>query len=74
MDVLELLIDPQPPEGFEAVTTEVVPGLPESIQQRHLQAFNRVWKGKIPNSQPARHFNRYFEMIMRVCSFLTGIP
>jgi len=69
VDVLELLIDPQPPEGFEAVTTEAVPGLPEPIQRRHLQAFNRVWKGKIPSSQPTRHFNRYFEMIMRSIYF-----
>ena len=65
--MLELLIDPQPPEGFEVVTTEAVPGLPENIHRCNLQAFNRVWKGKIPNSQPARHFNRYFEMILRVC-------
>ena len=66
VDVLELLIDPQPPEGFEVVTTETVPGLASNIRQRNLQAFNRVWKGKIPTTQAARHFNRCFEMILRV--------
>lgn len=31
-----------------------------------VQAFTRVWKGKIPVSQAARQFNRCFEMILRV--------
>lgn len=63
-----MLIDPQPPEGFDVVTTDSVPGLPLEITQQPggLQAFNRVWKGKIPTTQTARHFNRCFEMILRV--------
>lgn len=70
--MIELLIDPQPPEGFEVVTTETVPGLPADNAPRrsHIQAFNRVWKGKIPVTQTARHFHRCFEMILRVRTFL----
>lgn len=66
--MIELLIDPETPEGFDVVTTETVPGLPIDNIRRHpnLQAFNRVWKGKIPSVQAARHLNRCFEMILRV--------
>ena len=66
--MIELLIDPQPPEGFDVVTTETVPGLPvdNHRSRSQIQAFNRVWKGKIPATQTARHFNRCFEMILRV--------
>jgi len=67
IDVIELLIDPQPPDGFDVVTTEAVPGLPiDSIHRSNLQAFNRVWKGKLPATHQARHFSRCFEMILRV--------
>lgn len=63
-----MLIDPLPPEGFDVVTTDSAPGLPLEITQQpgSLQAFNRVWKGKVPAVQTARHFNRCFEMILRV--------
>ena len=66
--MIELLIDPHPPEGFDVVTTEAVPGLPVDHQRNRcqIQAFNRVWKGKIPATQTARPFNRCFEMILRV--------
>ncbi|EFX89381.1 hypothetical protein DAPPUDRAFT_40738 [Daphnia pulex] len=71
IDVIELLIDPETPEGFDVVTTETVPGLPIDNIRRHpnLQAFNRVWKGKIPSVQAARHLNRCFEMILRSIYF-----
>lgn len=68
VDVIELLIDPEPPVGFDVVTTETVPGLPidDHRCRSQIQAFNRVWKGKFPASHPMRHFNRCFEMILRV--------
>ncbi|XP_059351157.1 C2 domain-containing protein 5-like isoform X2 [Daphnia carinata] len=71
IDVIELLIDPETPEGFDVVTTESVPGLPiDSIRRRlNLQAFNRVWKGKIPTIHSARYLNRCFEMILRSIYF-----
>lgn len=67
--MIELLIDPETPEGFDVVTTETVPGLPIDNNRRRtsLQAFNRVWKGKIPTVHGTRHLNRCFEMILRVC-------
>lgn len=75
IDVIELLIDPETPEGFDVVTTETVPGLPiDSLRRRpNLQAFNRVWKGKIPTVHAARHLNRCFEMILRVRTFLNTL-
>lgn len=73
--MIELLIDPETPEGFDVVNTETVPGLPiDSIRRRpNLQAFNRVWKGKIPTLQAARHLNRCFEMILRVQNVLNNL-
>lgn len=70
--MIELLIDPETPEGFDVVTTEMVPGVAIDNTRRRtkLQAFNRVWKGKIPNVQGPRHLNRCFEMILRVGSYL----
>ncbi len=73
MDVIELLIDPAPVEGFDVVTTESVPGLPSNGRRRYIQAFTRVWKGKIPVTQVARQFNRCFEMILRVRVSLSSV-
>lgn len=73
MDVIELLIDPAPVEGFDVVTTESVPGLLSNGRRRYIQAFTRVWKGKVPVTQVARQFNRCFEMILRVRLSLSNV-
>ena len=37
VDVIELLIDPQPVDGFDVVTTETVPGTADSTKPGHVQ-------------------------------------
>jgi hypothetical protein len=74
VDVISLLIDPHPPEGFYVVNTETVPGLDEQEIVRNLQMFTQVWRAKIPTGQPtsvfSKHFNRLLQVGLRIGEFL----
>lgn len=51
LEVLTLLMEPSPPEGFFIVNTQNVPGLmvePETVQQQ--QYFVQVWRGKFTST------------------------
>lgn len=66
VDVISLLIDPRPPEGFCVVNTETVPGLDEQEIVRNLQMFTQVWRAKIPAGQPTSVFNKHFHRLLQV--------
>lgn len=66
VDVISLLIDPHPPEGFYVVNTETVPGLDEQEIVRNLQMFTQVWRAKIPAGQPTSVFSKHFHRLLQV--------
>ena len=65
VDVISLLIDPYPPEGFYVVNTETVPGLDELEIVRNLQMFTQVWRAKIPAGQPTSAFSQHFHRLLQ---------
>lgn len=66
VDVISLLIDPHPPEGFYVVNTETVPGVDEQEIVRNLQMFTQVWRAKIPTGQPTSVFSKHFHRLLQV--------
>ena len=65
VDVISLLIDPCPPEGFYVVNTETVPGLDDQEIVRNLQMFTQVWRAKIPAGQPTSAFSQHFHRLLQ---------
>jgi len=69
VDVISLLIDPCPPEGFYVVNTETVPGLDEQEIVRNLQMFTQVWRAKIPAGQLTCVFSQHFHRLLQASHF-----
>ncbi|XP_069698682.1 C2 domain-containing protein 5 isoform X6 [Periplaneta americana] len=69
VDVISLLIDPRPPEGFHVVNTETVPGLDEQEVVRNLQMFTQVWRAKIPTGQPTSVFSKHVHRVLQSVYF-----
>ncbi|XP_023709437.1 C2 domain-containing protein 5 isoform X3 [Cryptotermes secundus] len=69
VDVISLLIDPHPPEGFYVVNTETVPGLDDQEIVKNLQMFTQVWRAKIPTGQPTSVFSKHFHRLLQSVYF-----
>lgn len=65
-DIVSLLIDPPPPDGFHVVNTEFVPNLDELEVVKNLQMFTQIWRAKIPLGQPLTSFNQHFNRLLQV--------
>lgn len=67
VDVISLLMDPHPPDGFSVVNTEVVPGLEDMEVVRNLQMFTQVWRAKVTPTMPpvvySKHFHRMLQSV-----------
>jgi uncharacterized protein YbjQ (UPF0145 family) len=69
VNVISLLIDPCPPEGFYVVNTKTVPGLDEQEIVRNLQMFTQVWRAKIPAGQLTCVFSQHFHRLLQSVYF-----
>ncbi|XP_026282094.1 C2 domain-containing protein 5 isoform X2 [Frankliniella occidentalis] len=69
VDVISLLMDPHPPDGFFVVNTEVVPGLEEMEVVRNLQMFTQVWRAKVTPSMPPMVFSKHFHRMLNSVYF-----
>ncbi|XP_018327018.1 C2 domain-containing protein 5 isoform X4 [Agrilus planipennis] len=47
IELMNLLMEPQPPDGFHVVNTEQVPGLTELEIVKNLQMFMQIWRAKL---------------------------
>lgn len=72
LEVLTLLMEPSPPEGFFIVNTQNVPGMgpmePESggpAQQQHQQYFVQVWRGKFTSNHIQNQFARSLQKLLQ---------
>ncbi|KAK3931805.1 C2 domain-containing protein 5 [Frankliniella fusca] len=69
VDVISLLMDPHPPDGFFVVNTEVVPGLGDMEVVRNLQMFTQVWRAKVTPSMPPMVFSKHFHRMLHSVYF-----
>lgn len=69
IEVINLLIEPRPPDGFQVVNTEIVPGLDELELAKNLQMFTQVWRARVSLNQPASHFDRHFQKLLQSIYF-----
>lgn len=63
LEILSLLMEPCPPEGFHVVNTQSVPGLHDLEVVRNLRMFTQIWRAKLCVGQSSgnlpKHFQRY---------------
>ncbi|GAB0096729.1 C2 domain-containing protein [Sergentomyia squamirostris] len=64
LEVISLLMEPCPPEGFHVVNTQTVPGLLDLEVVRNLQYFAQVWRGHISQqTHLAKNLQRLLQCI-----------
>ncbi|GJQ66805.1 hypothetical protein Trydic_g18573 [Trypoxylus dichotomus] len=62
VEVINLLMEPTPPDGFHVVNTELVPGLEDLEIVKNLQMFTQIWRCKLTNNLD-KHFHRVLQAI-----------
>uniref|UniRef100_A0A1Q3G2Q2 Putative ca2+-dependent phospholipid-binding protein n=1 Tax=Culex tarsalis TaxID=7177 RepID=A0A1Q3G2Q2_CULTA len=69
LEIVSLLSEPCPPDGFDVVNTETVPGLQDLEVVRNLQMFTQVWRAKMPVNQPNINFSKHFQRLLQAIFF-----
>lgn len=81
LEIIALLMESCPPDGFHVVNTETVPGVPlhqPPLQVvRNLQMFTQIWRAKLGASAPGGHHNhnqgsnfaRHFQRLLQTIFF-----
>ncbi|XP_055375109.1 C2 domain-containing protein 5 isoform X2 [Condylostylus longicornis] len=69
LEIIKLLMEPCPPEGFHIVNTQAVPGLHDMEVVRNLQMFTQVWRAKIAIGQNTGHFPKHFQRLLQTIYF-----
>ncbi|XP_049826381.1 C2 domain-containing protein 5 isoform X2 [Aethina tumida] len=63
-EIINLLVERPPPEGFHVVNTETVPGLEDLEIVKNLQMFTQIYRVKIqPQFNLNQHFRRLLESV-----------
>lgn len=64
LEVMNLLRETRPPDGFHVVNTEFVPGLEEMEIVKNLQMFIQIWRAKVqtPHSLD-KHYQRLLHSV-----------
>lgn len=65
-EVLNLLMEPRPPDGFHVVNTEHVPGLDDLEIVKNLQMFTQIFRAKI---QPPYNLDKHFHKLLETIYF-----
>jgi len=61
LEVISMLMEQCPPDGFHIVNTQIVPGLHDLEVVKNLQMFTQVWRAKFPVNQPNSNFPKHFQ-------------
>ncbi|XP_053697644.1 C2 domain-containing protein 5 isoform X2 [Sabethes cyaneus] len=69
MEIISLLMEPCPPDGFVVVNTQTVPGQHDLEVVRNLQMFTQIWRAKLPTIQPNTSFSKHFQRLLQVIYF-----
>lgn len=66
LEIMNLLRETRPPDGFHVVNTEFVPGLEELEIVKNLQMFVQIWRAKV---QIPYNLDRHFERLLHSVFF-----
>lgn len=69
MEIISLLMEPCPPDGFVVVNTQTIPGQYELEVVRNLQMFTQIWRAKLPTNLPNTSFSKHFQRLLQVIYF-----
>ncbi|KAL5274474.1 C2CD5 family protein [Megaselia abdita] len=69
LEIISLLIESCPPEGFHVVNTQSVPGLQDLEVVRNLQMFSQVWRAKLSVGQNSSNFPKHFQRLLQTIYF-----
>ncbi|KAH8294190.1 hypothetical protein KR054_009273 [Drosophila jambulina] len=61
LEIISLLMEPYPPEGFHVVNTQQVPGMLEMDTVKNLQMFTQVWRARLEVGQSVNGFPKHFQ-------------
>lgn len=64
LEVLTLLMEPSPPEGFYIVNTQNVPGLPDP-ENGQQQYFVQMWRGKFTSNHIQNQFAKSLQKLLQ---------
>lgn len=66
LEIMNLLRETRPPDGFHVVNTEFVPGLDELEIVKNLQMFVQIWRAKV---QVPYNLDKHFERLLQSVFF-----
>uniref|UniRef100_A0A1B0GF18 C2 domain-containing protein n=1 Tax=Glossina morsitans morsitans TaxID=37546 RepID=A0A1B0GF18_GLOMM len=69
LEIISLLMEPYPPEGFHIVNTERLPGILDMELVKNLQMFTQVWKAKLDIAQSISNFQKHFQRLLQTIFF-----
>ncbi|CAD7093400.1 unnamed protein product [Hermetia illucens] len=69
LEIITLLMEPVPPDGFYVVNTQSIPGLQDLEVVKNLQMFTQVWKAKLTLGHGIGHFPKHFQRILQTIFF-----
>ncbi|XP_065354941.1 C2 domain-containing protein 5 [Calliphora vicina] len=69
LEIISLLMEPQPPEGFHVVSTQKVPGMMDMEAVKNLQMFTQVWRAKTDTGQTVSGFPKHFQRLLQTIYF-----
>lgn len=69
LEVISLLTESGPPDGFHVVNIQYVPGMQDLDLIKHLQMFTQVWRAKVPPNQPNSNFSKHFQRLLQTIYF-----
>ncbi|XP_043653211.1 C2 domain-containing protein 5 isoform X2 [Drosophila teissieri] len=69
LEIISLLMEPYPPEGFHVVNTQQVPGMLEMDTVKNLQMFTQVWRARLEVGQSVNGFPKHFQRLLQTIYF-----
>ncbi|XP_037951366.1 C2 domain-containing protein 5-like [Teleopsis dalmanni] len=69
LEIISLLMEPYPPEGFHVVNTQSVPGMVDMEAVKNLQMFTQVWRAKLDVGQYINGFPKQFQRLLQTIYF-----
>ncbi|XP_017009173.2 C2 domain-containing protein 5 isoform X1 [Drosophila takahashii] len=69
LEIISLLMEPYPPEGFHVVNTQQVPGMLEMDTIKNLQMFTQVWRARLEVGQSVNGFPKHFQRLLQTIYF-----
>ncbi|XP_067642568.1 C2 domain-containing protein 5 isoform X2 [Eurosta solidaginis] len=69
LEIISLLMETYPPEGFHVVNTQSVPGMLDIDAVKNLQMFTQIWRAKLDINQNINGFPKHFQRILQTIYF-----